>query len=106
MNCKIDLRMLAQWCRNAEYNPTRFNSVIMRIREPRTTALIFCTGKVVITGAKSEQDAYQASRIFEKTISKVIKRENADADTKLTEFKIQNIVASCDVGFSVKLESL
>jgi transcription initiation factor TFIID TATA-box-binding protein len=54
MNCKIDLRMLAQWCRNSEYNPGRFNAVVMRIREPRTTALIFRTGKVVITGAKSE----------------------------------------------------
>ena len=43
----------------------------MRIMDPRTTALIFSTGKVVITGAKSEQDAYQAARIFEKTISKV-----------------------------------
>ena len=26
--------------------------------------------------------------------------------TQLTEFKIQNIVASCDVGFSIKLEAL
>lgn len=81
MNCKIDLRRLAQWCRNAEYNPTRFNAVVMRIREPRTTALIFSTGKVVITGAKSEHDAFQASRIFEKTVSKVTKREDETAQT-------------------------
>ena len=27
--------------RNAEYNPKRFAAVIMRIREPKTTALIF-----------------------------------------------------------------
>ena len=66
--------MLAQWCRNSEYNPGRFNAVVMRIREPRTTALIFRTGKVVITGAKSEQEAFQAARIFEKTIAKVIKQ--------------------------------
>jgi len=43
----------------------------MRIREPRTTALIFATGKIVITGAKSEQDAFQAAKIFEKTVYKV-----------------------------------
>jgi transcription initiation factor TFIID TATA-box-binding protein len=71
MNCKIDLRHLAQWCRNAEYNPQRFSAVILRIREPRTTGLVFSTGKVVITGAKSEEDAFQAARIFEKTISKI-----------------------------------
>lgn len=109
MNCKIDLRHLAQWCRNAEYNPSRFSAVVMRIRDPRTTALIFSTGKVVITGAKSEQDGYQAARIFEKTISKVQNehiKKGEESTTALTEFKIQNIVASCDVGFSIKLESL
>ena len=42
-------------CRNAEYNPSRFPAVVMRIREPKTTALIFAKGKMVITGAKSER---------------------------------------------------
>lgn len=32
--------------------PQRFAAVIMRIREPRTTALIFSSGKMVCTGAK------------------------------------------------------
>lgn len=54
LNLSLDLRKIAQWCRNAEYNPSRFSAVIMRIRDPRTTALIFSNGKIVITGAKSE----------------------------------------------------
>ena len=87
MNTKIDLRKLAQCCRNAEYNPKRFNAVVMRIREPRVTALIFATGKVVITGAKSEEDAYQAARIFEKTIIRVSQRDNGKQE-EITEFKI------------------
>ena len=29
----------------------------MRIREPKTTALIFASGKMVVTGAKSEDDS-------------------------------------------------
>lgn len=37
---------ITQTARNAEYNPKRFQAVIMRIREPRTTALIFASGKV------------------------------------------------------------
>ena len=74
----------------------------MRIREPRTTALIFSTGKLVITGAKSENDAMQSARIFTAAISKV----QESLDITLTDFKIQNIVASSDVGFSIKLESL
>ena len=31
----------------------RFAAVIMRIRDPKTTALIFASGKMVVTGAKS-----------------------------------------------------
>ncbi|KFV61037.1 TATA box-binding protein-like 2, partial [Dryobates pubescens] len=50
--CKLDLKSIALHARNAEYNPKRFAAVIMRIREPRTTALIFSSGKMVCTGAK------------------------------------------------------
>jgi len=34
----------------------------MRIREPKTTALIFASGKMVCTGAKSEEMSETASR--------------------------------------------
>jgi hypothetical protein len=40
----------------------RFAAVIMRIREPKTTALIFASGKMVCTGAKSEQDSKLAAK--------------------------------------------
>lgn len=56
----LDLKKIALHARNAEYNPKRFAAVIMRIREPRTTALIFSSGKMVCTGAKSEE----ASRLI------------------------------------------
>lgn len=89
----------------------------MKIREPKTTALIFSTGKIVITGAKSEKESFTAAKIFEKALSKVmeteLKQEEDDSQQaalvkmpKLTDFKIQNIVASSDVGFSIKLEAL
>ena len=39
--CPLDLKKIALHARNAEYNPKRFAAVIMRIRDPRTTALIF-----------------------------------------------------------------
>jgi transcription initiation factor TFIID TATA-box-binding protein len=48
----LDLKKIALHARNAEYNPKRFAAVIMRIRDPRTTALIFSSGKMVCTGAK------------------------------------------------------
>lgn len=55
LGVQLELKKIALHARNAEYNPKRFAAVIMRIREPRTTALIFSSGKMVCTGAKSEQ---------------------------------------------------
>jgi transcription initiation factor TFIID TATA-box-binding protein len=54
MCCKLDLKKIALKARNAEYNPRRFAAVIIRIRDPKTTALIFASGKMVCTGAKNE----------------------------------------------------
>eukprot|EP01018_Ginkgo_biloba_P009670 Gb_38217 [translate_table: standard] len=62
LDCKLDLKTIALQARNAEYNPKRFAAVIMRIREPKTTALIFASGKMVCTGAKSEQQSKLAAR--------------------------------------------
>lgn len=67
---KLNLRDIALNCRNAEYNPRRFAAVIMRIREPKTTALIFTSGKMVCTGAKSEDQSYDAAKKYCKAIKK------------------------------------
>lgn len=67
----MDLKKIALHARNAEYNPKRFAAVIMRIREPRTTALIFSSGKMVCTGAKSEEDSRLAARKYARIIQKL-----------------------------------
>lgn len=43
----------------------------MRILEPRTTALIFRSGKLIITGAKNEADALLSGKKFAKIIQKL-----------------------------------
>ncbi|XP_075736820.1 TATA-box-binding protein isoform X3 [Rhipicephalus microplus] len=69
--CALDLRQIALRARNAEYNPRRFAAVIMRIREPRTTALMFRSGKLVCTGARSELQARTAARKFARIAQKL-----------------------------------
>jgi transcription initiation factor TFIID TATA-box-binding protein len=101
LGCKLNLRDIALNCRNAEYNPKRFAAVIMRIREPKTTALIFTSGKMVCTGAKSEELSKDAAKKYAKAIKKV-----GNNPVNMHEFKIQNIVGSCDVGFPISLEGL
>lgn len=101
LSVKLDLKMIALRARNAEYNPKRFAAVIMRIRDPKTTALIFSSGKIVVTGAKSEEASRRASRKYCRIIQKL-----GYGEAKFAEFTIQNIVASCDVEFPVRLEGL
>ena len=96
----LDLRKIALNARNAEYNPKRFAAVIMRIREPKTTALIFSSGKMVCTGAKSEDASKLACRKYGKNIQQI------GFEVRFKEFKVQNIVASCGVGFPIRLENL
>lgn len=110
LDCRLDLKTIALHARNAEYNPKarhltrtvaryrtgadpsscpqRFAAVIMRIREPKTTALVFASGKVVVTGAKSEDDSRLASRKYARIIQKL------GFEAKFQDFKIQNIVGS------------
>ena len=100
LKCVLDLREIALKAKNAEYNPSRFAAVIMRIKEPKTTALIFSSGKMVCTGARTEEESRIASRTYAKIILKL------GFPVKFSEFTVQNIVASCDVKFPIRLEGL
>ncbi|KAF3333508.1 TATA-box-binding protein-like protein [Carex littledalei] len=92
LNCSLDLKSIALQARNAEYNPKRFSAVVMRIREPKTTALIFASGKMILLLFSNLQFA------------RIVQKLGFSAQFK--EFKIQNMVASCGVNFSVNLSRL
>ncbi|CDR94824.1 TATA-box binding protein, putative [Babesia bigemina] len=97
----LDLRELAISTRNAEYNPRKFNALIARIREPRCTALIFRTGRVMVTGCKTVDAAHLAA----KRIAKLIRREFG-GPLHFAEFKVENIVASFNCNVPIRLERL
>ena len=96
----LKLREIAIQCKNAEYNPTRINAVIMRIKEPKAAALIFNSGIIIVLGAQSKEKSKEAAKIFEKQIKKL------GFKVKFCGFKIVNIVATCDLGFPIKLTKL
>ncbi|CAF4115546.1 unnamed protein product [Rotaria sp. Silwood2] len=100
LSCPLDLKRISLQVRNAEYNPKRFAAVIMRIRRPRTTALIFASGKMVCTGAKSEEDSLEAARRYARVIQKLA------FPVKFRDFKIQNMVGSVDVKFPIRFEKI
>lgn len=80
-------------CTNIHYPP-------FFLRDPRTTALIFASGKLVCTGAKSEENSRTAARRYGRIIQKLHYK------VKFKDFKIQNMVGSCDVKFPIRLEGL
>jgi transcription initiation factor TFIID TATA-box-binding protein len=55
----------------------------MRIRDPKTTALIFASGKIVCTGAKNPDLSKQAAKKYAKII-----KNCGFSEVKFTDFKI------------------
>ncbi|XP_055638687.1 TBP-related factor isoform X1 [Toxorhynchites rutilus septentrionalis] len=100
LGCDLNLQTINFRTRNTEYNPSRFHGVVMRIRDPRCTALVFRSGKIVCTGAKNVHDANLAARKFARIIQKV------GYNVRFVEFKVQNLVATVDLRFPIRLENL
>lgn len=100
LGTELNLTYINTRTRNSEYNPARFTGLIMRIRSPRATALIFKSGKVVCTGSKCEEDSLLAARKFARIVQKL------GFPAKFLNFKIHNIVATADLKFPIKLDDL
>ena len=101
LGTKLDLPAIAMSLEGADYNPEQFPGLIYRMKDPKAATLLFSSGKVVCTGAKSREQVKAA-------ISKVIKQiEKAgiriDGDPKI---EVQNIVATFDLGQQVNLNAV
>lgn len=138
LGIRLDLVKITNTARNAEYNPARFQvysdhplpmeadvnwiqAVIMRIREPKSTSLMFASGnvlcfqyilliilsvgKVIVTGCRSEGDCQVAAQKFLRILEKVGFPVNPQDLTKY-QYKVQNMTATCDFGFPIGLEAL
>ena len=97
----IPLIKLAETLPNTEYNPEQFPGLVIRIKEPKTSALIFSSGKVVCTGARSMDKVRESIKKIIKSLQKINVKITIDP-----EIKIQNIVASGSVGMDLNLNTL
>ena len=57
---ELDLNKIEESLDGAEYNPQQFPGLVYRLKEPKTATLLFRSGKVVCTGAKSLSDVIVA----------------------------------------------
>uniref|UniRef100_A0A3Q2V3M4 TATA-box-binding protein-like n=1 Tax=Haplochromis burtoni TaxID=8153 RepID=A0A3Q2V3M4_HAPBU len=92
LGCCLDLKFIARRMWNVQYKP-------QVIREPKATATIFRTGKIICLGTKSVEESRLAARKF------VRKLQKFGFPVRFLNFKIQNIVAFCQT-FPVDLAEL
>lgn len=95
----IDLNSVVKAFPSVEYKPEQFPGLVFRLKKPKTATLIFHSGKMVCTGAKS-------ARLVHKAVRKVVQelKDNGILIVGKVEITVQNIVASASVGGRIDLE--
>ena len=99
LNQRVDLNAIVKSCPRVEYRPEQFPGLVFRLKRPKTATLIFGSGKMVCTGAKSEKEASRAVR----KVVKELKKSGIIIIGK-PEFKVVNIVASATLYGNIDLE--
>jgi transcription initiation factor TFIID TATA-box-binding protein len=99
LNQRIDLNAVVKGYPGVEYRPEQFPGLVFRLKRPKTATLIFNSGKMVCTGAKSEKESKRA-------VMKVIRelKKSGIIIIGKPELKIQNIVASANLAGLIDLE--
>lgn len=97
----LDLPLIASSINNAEYNKKRFPGVVIRMQDPKIAALVFGSGKVVLTGAKSVDSLNRGLDI----LGEQLRNLNIEITSDLS-YKVQNIVTSADLGAGINLNKI
>lgn len=96
---KLDLVDITKKFPDVEYHPEQFPGAVFRLKNPKTATLLFSSGKMVCTGAKSQELAEIAvAKVVSMLKKGKIKIKNE------AEVTIQNIVSSINLGGRVNLE--
>jgi transcription initiation factor TFIID TATA-box-binding protein len=60
LNQRVDLNAIVKGIPRVEYRPEQFPGLIYRMDQPKAVFLLFASGKLVCTGAKREDDVFEA----------------------------------------------
>lgn len=98
---QLDLQSIALGLDGAEYEPEQFPGLIYRLKQPKTAILLFRSGKVVCTGAKSMKEVEDSIH----TVAGQIKKGGQKITMK-PKIAVQNIVASSDLESEINLNAI
>jgi transcription initiation factor TFIID TATA-box-binding protein len=99
LDTRIDLVSLSSELRDVQYNPQAWSGMVWRRTNPKSTIIMFATGKITSVGTKSEEEARVAIETAVNRISKP-PRPHYDPPT------IENVVATADLGRYLDVEFL
>ena len=99
LGLKLNLDFIDLFLKNVSYKKGS-KKLTMKIKEPKATAIIYNAGKLICTGATSEEDSRKAAKIF----AKIIKAHGYDV--QFNDYKIDNISATIELKFEISLKQL
>lgn len=96
--CHLNLKKIAMEGLHVEYR--RENGMLnMKLRKPYTTASIWSSGKIMCTGATSEDEAKLAARRFARRLQKL------GFNVKFINFRVVNVLGTCSLPFGIKINN-
>ncbi len=101
LDVRIPLEKMVEHLEGSEYEPEQFPGLVYRVKNPKAAILIFSSGKIVCTGARSIADVRKA---VEK-VAEVIK-EAKIGEPKNYSIQIENIVASAQIPARLDLDKI
>ena len=97
----LDLEYVESQLEEAMFTKKKFPGLVYRTKEPKSAFLIFRSGKVVCTGAKTKEGV----RVVMDKLSTDLRGIGIEVEEH-PEFKVQNIVASADLGKELNLGAI
>ncbi len=62
LHATVDLYALSKEVKAIDYEPEQFPGAIFKVHDPKSALLLFKNGKIICTGAKTEEDVRRAVR--------------------------------------------
>jgi len=101
LGVEIQLEKIVSKLEGMEYEPEQFPGLVYRMTKPKAAALIFGSGKIVCTGARSIEDV---RKVFKKVVS--IVESSGTKVPKNFKTQVENIVASARLDANLKLDTI
>ncbi len=101
LNVPVPLDRLVATLESIEYEPEQFPGLVLRLKNPKAATLIFSSGKLVCTGAKSPKDTNEA---IAKVVA-MIRKAGIKVPRDYT-VRVENIVASAKLGRELNLDDI